>query len=321
MPPVSGGRSAPSDGHGVDRNFRKPKTSVLSSLSSLVNTTTKASTGVMACLVRACVNALYAHVAEEEAIMHDFLLDNSHVRKTPKMGGPATSGSYQKPGTTTSSSESGSQPPHAHDLPECGRARVADAMQSPSSSEFGPTTQHAVTPHAITATPRVGARRGRQRMFWGNWARPSSQSARSVHTVQAETTSTSMSKESGAYLPELGRARVVNTMQSLDASEIGPTVQSVNDESSLSDTSSGSVAYRDDHAPTSADTQYFNMGSGGEIFHTPCEVSLGFNVFACQVHTRQMEIERDLLVGKLASEAHAADERLKGLRHLNDGLV
>ena len=75
MPPVSGGRSASSGGHGVDRNLGQPKLSVLSSLSSLVHTTTKASTGVMACFARVCINALYAHVAEKETIMDDFLRD------------------------------------------------------------------------------------------------------------------------------------------------------------------------------------------------------------------------------------------------------
>jgi hypothetical protein len=64
MPPVSGGRSAPSGGHGVDRNLGQPKLPVLSSLPSLVQTTTKANTGAMACLARACINFLYAHVAE-----------------------------------------------------------------------------------------------------------------------------------------------------------------------------------------------------------------------------------------------------------------
>ena len=198
------------------------------------------------------------------------------------------------PSTTSSSasmsSESGSQAHHAHDFPELGGARVVDTMPSPSSSEVGPTvldvedesstsdaasgsvenmgtyvtptlhftnpTQHATTPHATTTTPRVGAHGGRQRKF-----RPSSEPVGSVHTVQTGPTSASMSAESESQvhhahdLPEHGRASVVDTMPSPSSSEVGPPVLNVKDESSMSDASSGSVVYRDDHAPTGANTQ------------------------------------------------------------------
>ena len=62
--PVSGGRSAPSDGHGVDRNLRKPELLASSSLSSLVYTTTKAKTEVTACSTSACIDAVGARVAD-----------------------------------------------------------------------------------------------------------------------------------------------------------------------------------------------------------------------------------------------------------------
>ena len=76
-----------------------------------------------------------------------------------------------------------------------------------------------------------------------------------------------------------------------------------------------------DAAADSKDTQFFDIGSGGDHSRAPSEVSSGSNDFACQDHSRQVEAERDRLVEQLASEAHATDERLQELKQRNKLLV
>ena len=228
MSPVSGGRSAPSDGHGVDRSLRKPELSVLSSLSSLVYTTTKAKTEVTACSTRACIDAVGARVAD--AMQSP---SSSEIGPTILYDEDESSTSDVAPGSAGNVGSCAIPPPH-----------------------FTAPTQHATTPHATTTTPWVGAHRGRQRMFWGNWAR-----------------------KSEVYLPGLVRARVVDTMQSHDASGIGPPAQDVDDEGSLSDVTLPNDAFiafpAADAAVDSADTRYFDMGSVGDDSHTPSESVLG----------------------------------------------
>ena len=68
--------------------------------------------------------------------------------------------------------------------------------------------------------------------------------------------------------PELGREVVVDITSSLGSSEMGPILPEANDESSMSDSSVGTVAYQDAHAPANTNTQFFQMGSSdGDVSH------------------------------------------------------
>ena len=106
---------------------------------------------------------------------------------------------------------------------------------------------------------------------------------------------------------------MVHTMQSHDASEMGPTVQSVDVENSVSDSSVGTVAYQDVHAPASTNTQFFQMGSSDtDVSDLPDERVDGDG--AGDVAARRGPTEIVLLEGLRAPAAAggAADVRADG---------
>jgi hypothetical protein len=91
-----------------------------------------------------------------------------------------------------------------------------------------------------------------------------------THDASHQGWATPMSAGSGSQAPrapdppEHGRASVADAIPTPSSPEVGPNLPKDKDKNPMSDTSSGSVAYQDVHAPTNANTQYFDMGNGSD---------------------------------------------------------